>query len=265
MSVTVASLDAARGVASAAARLGKTARCHIKVDTGMGRIGSRRPGAVKIAQFLADSPSAEIEGIYTHFSSPDSDQAFTRRQLKRFNDTLADCAALGLKTGLRHAASSYPAVHIPESRFDMVRPGLAVYGLLDGFQPALSLKTRIVFLKDARSGASISYCRSFRARKPMRVATIPVGYGDGYARRLSKRGAALVNGARARILGNVTMDMTMIDVTDVPGAEVGGEAVLIGEQNGERISAQDIAALAGTISYETVTALAARVPRLYTK
>jgi alanine racemase len=263
LSVTVASIEAAANLVAEAARLGKKARCHIKVDTGMGRIGSRRPGAVKIAQLLAQSGSAKIEGIYTHLSSPDSDSAFTRLQLKHFDDTLADFAKLGIDPGIRHAASSYPALHIPESRYDMVRPGIASYGLIDELEPALTLKTRIVFIKDLRPGASVSYGRSYRCRKATRVATIPIGYGDGWLRRLSNCGEALVGGVRCRIIGNVTMDMTMLDVSAVPEVHVGDEAVLLGKQGSDEITAQEVAALYGTITYEVVTLLNLRVARKY--
>ncbi len=263
LSVTVASLEAAVNLVSFAARLGKKARCHIKVDTGMGRIGSRRPGAVKIAQLLVQSPSAVIEGVYTHLSSADCDTAFTRLQLKHFDDTLAELAKLGINPGLRHAASSYPALHIPESRYDMVRPGIAAYGLIDELAPALALKTKIVFIKDMRSGASVSYGRSFRCRKATLVATIPIGYGDGWLRRLSNCGEALVGGVRCRIIGNVTMDMTMLDVSAVPNVHVGDEVVLLGAQGREEISTLEVAALSGTITYEVVTLLNLRVARHY--
>ncbi|MFA5160739.1 MAG: alanine racemase [Elusimicrobiales bacterium] len=264
LSVTVAGYDAAVHLERAAARLGKTARCHIKIDTGMGRIGSRRPGAVKTAQFLAQSRSAVIEGVYTHLSSPDCDAAFTRLQLKHFDDALDDMARLGINPGLRHAAGSYAALNIPESRYDLIRPGLAAYGLMGDFIPALSLKSRIVFIKDMRAGASVSYNRSFRCQRPTRVATIPIGYGDGWNRRLSNCGCALVGGVRCRVLGNITMDMTMLDVTPIPDAKVGDEAALIGAQGGEAVTAQEAASVAATIPYEITSALTRRVPRVYT-
>lgn len=263
LSVTVASLDAAHELAETAQRLNVTARCHIKVDTGMGRIGTRRPGAVRIAQVLAASSHCSIEGIYTHLSSADADTDYTRLQLKHYKDTLADCETAGIKTGLRHAANSHAALHVPEACFDMVRPGFAIYGLADEFSPLLSLKSRIVFLKDVRAGSSIGYSRSFRCKKQTRVATIPIGYADGYCRRFSNCAEALVRGRRVRVAGNISMDMAMLDVSSVEGVSVGDEVVLLGRQGGDEVDAGELAVLAGTIPYEILTSISGRVPRLY--
>jgi len=265
LTVTVASAEAAAQLNSAAAKAGVTAACHLKVDTGMGRIGMRRPSAVKTAGKIARLENTVLEGIYTHLSAADSDPAYTKLQLKHFNDTLHDCSMLGLKTGLRHAANSYACVHYPQSVFDMVRPGLACYGLLDGFKPALSLKSRIVFLKDVRAGSTISYGRTFRASRQMRLATLPIGYADGYSRRLSNTAQVLVRGRYCRVVGTVCMDMIVIDVTGVPGVSVGDEAALIGTQGRASVTAQDLARWSGTIPYEVVTAISARVPRTWVK
>ncbi|MFA6583467.1 MAG: alanine racemase [Elusimicrobiaceae bacterium] len=265
LSVTVASMDAARQVEEAAAETGHAARCHVKVDTGMGRIGSRRPGAVKILKYLSECEHAVIEGVYTHLSSSDSDSAYTRLQLKMFSDTLVDCSRNDIPTGIRHCANSWAAVNLPESRHDMIRPGLAAYGLLDEFEPVLTLKSKIVYLKDTRKGASVSYARSYRCRAQTRVATVPIGYGDGYARRLSNRAEALVCGKRCRIIGNITMDMLMLDISAVDAASVGSEVVLIGRQGEEEITSEELANLAGTIPYEITTSISARVPRFYIK
>lgn len=268
--VTVASMDAAGQLAAAAqslnpARETRKARCHIKLETGMGRIGVRRPGAVKIFRELSKGGGVDAQGLYTHLSSADSDPDFTRQQLKHFSDTVNDCVKSGTNPGIKHAANSFAAVNYPESRWDMVRPGLAAYGLMEGFEPALALKSRIVFLKDIPSGSSVGYDRTFKSVKPMRIATLPCGYADGYSRRLSNRGDALVRGKRCRILGTVTMDMTMIDVTDAGGVSVGDEAVLCGRQGNEEITVGDLAALTGTIPYEVVCSIASRVPRIYIK
>lgn len=265
LTVTIASGEAAHQLNSAAAKAGVTAACHLKVDTGMGRIGMRRPSAVKTACKIGKLENIFLEGIYTHLSAADSDPGYTKLQLKHFNDTLHDCSVLGLKTGLRHAANSYACAHWPQSIFDMVRPGLACYGLLDGFAPALSLKSRIVFLKDVRAGATISYGRTFRARRQLRLATLPIGYADGYSRRLSNKAEVLVRGKRCSVAGTVCMDMLVLDVTGVPGASVGDEAVLIGAQGRETITAQEVARWSGTIPYEVVTGLSARVPRVWAR
>lgn len=262
LSVTVSSIDAARHIEEIAKETGHKARCHVKVDTGMGRIGARRPGAVKILDFLHSCPHVEVEGVYTHFSCADCDTAYTRTQLRYFMDTLDECGRAGLATGLRHCANSVAAGAFSEARLDMIRPGFAAYGLLEEFEPVLSFKTRIVYLKDLRKGSGVSYGRTYRCRNLTRVATLPVGYGDGYMRALSNRAEVLVRGRRCRVIGNITMDMLMIDVTAVPEAAVGDEAVLIGRQGSDEITAAELAGLAGTIPYEITTAISARVPRV---
>ncbi|MFA6435090.1 MAG: alanine racemase [Elusimicrobiales bacterium] len=261
--VTISSLDAARQVSEASRRLGKQAVCHIKLETGMGRIGARKPAVIKIFEELSGSGCAAAAGLYTHLACADSDPEFTARQLGYFAETSAELAGYGVKNIIRHAANSAALVNYPDSRLDMVRAGLAAYGLMDGFTPALSWKTRIVFIKDVAEGAYISYGKSFRAPRPMKVATIPVGYGDGYLRRFSNAAAVLVSGRRCSVIGNVTMDMTMLDVTGVTDAGVGSEAVLLGRQGGAEVSARELAGLAGTIPYEIVTLITARVPRVY--
>ncbi|MEI7527525.1 MAG: alanine racemase [Elusimicrobiota bacterium] len=263
LTVTIASLDAARQVKEAAARLGKKAVCHIKLETGMGRIGARKPSVLKIYDELSGSGDVSVEGLYTHLSSADTDPGYTGQQLCIFNETAAELEARGARGLALHAANSSAALNFPVSRLDMVRCGIAAYGLAEGFAPALSLRTRIVFIKNVREGAYVSYDRSFRAGRPMRIATIPAGYGDGYLRRFSNRADILVGGLRCRVLGNVTMDMVMADVTAVGDAAVGSEAVLLGRQGGEEITARELAGLAETITYEIVTLITARVPRIY--
>ncbi|MCM2267757.1 MAG: alanine racemase [Elusimicrobiales bacterium] len=262
--VTIASLDAARQVTEAAKKLGKKAVCHIKLETGMGRIGARRPSVLKIYDELERSGAVCAAGLYTHLSSADTDQDYTARQLGFFRETAGELQARGARGLVLHAANSCAAANIPESRFDMVRCGIAAYGLAEGFEPALTLKTRIVFIKNVREGACISYDRSFRANRPMKIATIPAGYGDGYLRRFSNKADVLIGGRRCRVLGNVTMDMTMVDVTAVKDAAVGSEAVLLGRQGAQEITAQELAGLAGTITYEVVTLISGRVPRVCT-
>jgi len=261
--VTIASLDAARQVIEAARRLGRKAVCHIKLETGMGRIGARKPSVLKIYDELSASGAVTVAGLYTHLSSADSDPDYTGQQLSIFSETAAELELRGARGLTLHTANSCGTMNYPVSRLDLVRCGIAAYGLADGFEPALSLKTRIVFIKNVREGAFISYNKSFRADRAMKIATIPAGYGDGYLRRFSNKADVLIGGRRCRVLGNVTMDMTMVDVTGVKDASVGSEAVLLGRQGAEEVTAQELADLAGTITYEIVTLITSRVPRVY--
>lgn len=263
LTVTVSSLDAARQMLEAALLAGKKSSCHIKVETGMNRIGARRPSALKIFQELSGQKAVSVDGVYTHLSSADTDPEYTAQQLAYFRETLTELGRSGARDLVRHAANSYAAVHVPDSRWDMVRTGLAAYGTMDGFEPVLSLKTRIVFIKNVREGAFISYNKSFRAPTPMKIATVPVGYGDGYLRALSNRAEMLVGGRRCKVLGNVTMDMVMLDVTAVDRVSVGDEVVAIGRQGAETVTAEELAGHAGTIPYEITTLLTRRVPRMY--
>lgn len=261
--VTISSLDAARQVVEASRSLGKKAVCHIKLETGMGRIGARKPSVIKIFEELSGSGHAAVGGLYTHLACADSDPDFTNRQLGYFSETAAELAASGAGDMIRHAANSAGLINHPASVWDMVRTGLAAYGLMEGFEPALSWKTKIIFIKNVREGSYVSYGKSFKAPRPMKVATLPVGYGDGYVRRFSNTASVLVSGRRCPVIGNVTMDMTMIDVTDAGDAAVGSDVTLVGRQGGEEISATELAGLAGTIPYEVVTLISSRVPRVY--
>lgn len=260
----VASLDAAKRVAEAALRLKRRVDCHVKVDTGMGRVGAGREAAVSIVRHLAGLGAARASGLFTHLSCAESDRAFTRRQLAAFKGVVSTLSRAGLRPPLVHAANSAALLRHPESRFDLVRPGLAAYGLMDGFEPVLTLKSKVVFLKTVPKGATVSYGATWRAKRVSRVATLPIGYGDGYSRALSNRGEVLIAGRRCPIIGRVTMDQTMVDATRVPEARVGDDVVLIGRQGKQLIHATELARLCGTITYETATALSARVPRVKT-
>lgn len=261
---TIASLESADALARAAKRLGRPVSCHLKIETGMGRIGMSRGRAGEVAEFLAGAPGVRVEGVYTHLSCADGGPAaFTRRQLALFQEALLAVRCAGVNPPLVHAAASAAALRHPEARFDMIRPGIAAYGCRDGFEPVLSLKTKVVFLKTVPKGAAVSYGATWRAARPTRVATIPVGYADGFSRALSNRGHALLGGRRVPVIGRVTMDMTMLDATRVPKAKVGDDCVLIGAQGRERVTAREVADLLGTIPYEVVTGISSRVPRVY--
>jgi alanine racemase len=258
---TVASLESARRLVEASSRVGRRLGCHLKIDTGMGRIGVSPAASAAVASFIAGRKSIRLEGVYTHLSSAESDRAFTAAQLSRFRDALKEMRAPA--GALRHAANSVAALSYASARLDLVRPGGAIFGLCAGFSPVLSLKSKIVYLKTVGKGATVGYGATFKARRPTRVATIPVGYADGYARAHSNRGEVLVGGRRCPIIGRVSMDMLTADVSDVPSTRVGEDVVLIGRQGRQAITAEDLAKAMGTISYEVTCALSARVPRVY--
>lgn len=263
LSVAVASLEAAKAIKQIARKLGKKARCHVKQDSGMGRIGTRRGGVMHIIHELNGDENVVLEGLFTHLSSVDSDPAYTEEQIGYFRDTMTNVRLHKIPVQICHMAAS-PAIELrPDSYCDMVRAGHSAFGLSEGYEPVLSFKSRIVFAKDVAAGASISYNRSFIAPCAMKVATIPVGYGDGYLRSLSNKAEVLIKGIRCRILGNITMDMSMVDISAVPDARVGDEVVLIGRQGGQEIRAKELADKAGTIDYELTTLLMPRVPRFY--
>lgn len=265
LAITIASQAAADAVCEIAAKVGKKALCHVKQDTGMGRIGTRRANVFGVIETLAKNPNVILDGLYTHLSSADTDPAFTEEQVGYFRDTLTNVKLHGIHINHVHMAASPGVAARTDIYFDMVRPGHAAFGLDEGYEPVLSFKTRVVYVKDVPAGSSISYGRSFIAQKAMKVATLPVGYGDGYLRAFSNKAEVLIKGKRRRVLGNVTMDMMMVDITDAPEVSVGDEAVLAGRQGDEEITWAELAQKAGTIDYELCTLLMPRVPRIYKK
>lgn len=263
LAVTIASLQAAQAVCDVAAKLGKKAVCHVKQDTGMGRIGTRRGGAMKMIEFLHKNPHAVLDGLYSHLASVESDPAYTEQQIGYFRDTLTNIQLKNISIPHIHLAASTALVARPDVHFSLVRPGHSMYGLEKGYEPILSLKTRVVYVKDVPTGFSVSYNRSFVATHPVKVATLPIGYGDGYMRALSNKADVLIRGKRCRVLGNITMDMMMVDISAVPDVSVGDEVVVVGRQDDEEITLAELAELAGTIDYELCTQLNTRVPRIY--
>jgi len=284
---SVYSLDAARAYSAVAVARGRTIRVHLKVDTGMGRLGlvpaalrALEPGHtigedfIRTATAIASLPGLEPEGIFTHFAAADSaDLSYAERQLALFIEALSALRANGLEFALRHAANSAAVIGIPESHLDLVRPGIALYGLrpsdevdLTGIvlKPAMALKTRIVHLKAVSAGTCISYGMTYRTPRPTVIATVPAGYADGFRRLFSSQGWMLVHGRRVPVVGRVCMDLSMLDVGAVPGARVEDEVVIFGVQGTESISADDLAHELGTINYEIVCDVTARVPRVYT-
>jgi alanine racemase len=225
------------------------------------------------ATAIARLPGIDAEGIFTHFAASDSaDRSSADRQLSLFFDVMDRLHAHGLDFPLRHAANSAALIQLPDSHLDLVRPGIALYGLSPSHEidmthvhlkPAMTLKTRIIHLKSVPSGFSVSYGLSYRTPGPTVVATVPTGYADGYRRMLSSQGQMLVRGRRVAVIGRVCMDLTMLDVGSVRDVSLEDEVVIIGEQGNDRISADDLARSLGTINYEVVCDLTARVPRVY--
>lgn len=285
---TVYSVDTARGYSERVGRAGGTLKVHLKIDSGMGRLGLlpdiRRyapPGmditgnAVKETLEIARLKGLDLEGVFTHFASADSaDKTYAEQQFAIYLDFLADLKRAGLEVPVRHAANSGAIIDMPHTHLDMVRAGISLYGLYPSeevdrskitLKPALSLKARIIHLKAVAAGFSVSYGMTHTTTAPTTIATVPVGYADGYNRRLSNRGSMLVNGVRAPIAGRVCMDLTMLDVGHVPEVRLENEVVIIGRQGNNVISADEIAGLIGTINYEITSALTARVQRVYLK
>ena len=218
---------------------------------------------MKVLEFLHKNPHAVLDGLYSHLSCVGTDPDYTQQQIGYFRDTLTNLQLKNITVPHVHIAASAALIARPDIHYTLVRPGHSLYGLEPGYEPILSLKTRIVYLKEVAAGASISYNRSFRAKEPMKVATLPLGYGDGYMRALSNKAHVLIRGQRCQVLGNITMDMLMVDVTHVPGVSIGDEVVAVGRQGNEEITLAELANLAGTIDYEICTQLNARVPRVY--
>ncbi|MDR0928286.1 MAG: alanine racemase [Oscillospiraceae bacterium] len=268
---TIFDADTARALETAARERGGTARVHIKIDSGMGRVGVRDENELRaLLAVLADCPHVTVTGVFTHFATADAeDLAFTHQQAVRF----APLAAIVKKAhpaAIAHAANSATLLRCPQYAFDMARAGIALYVNPDipgdagaGLGDLMSWKTRAVHVKTIAPGETVSYGRRFTAERPTRVMTLPVGYADGYHRAIGGKGRALVRGQSAPVIGRVCMDQTMLDVTEIPGAKVGDEVVLLGQQGTERITAREMGQWCGMIDYEIVLSPTARVPRVY--
>ena len=248
------------------------AKVHVKVDTGMGRIGVWHQDAIPFIKRIFASRYIEVEGLYTHFSVAARDKLFTLSQIESFENLIRELESRDINIPFKHAANSIATVNFRRSHLNLIRPGLIIYGMYPkrGFErliklkPAMSLKTRIVFLKKTPPGRSISYGRTYITQKYTKVATLPIGYADGYGRILSNKAQVLIRSERASVIGKVTMDQTMIDVGHIKGVKIGDEVVLIGRQGRERIKVERLARLSGTIPYEIVCSITDRVPRRYT-
>ncbi|HEY7220512.1 MAG TPA: alanine racemase [Candidatus Binatia bacterium] len=245
---------------------------HLKIDTGMGRLGVLAAEAKDWIPEIKNLKVLKLDGVFSHFSHAESVEGeYTRKQLTIFNAVISQLRAEGLVPPLIHFANSAATITLPAAYFNMVRPGLMLYGVYPSaamagqivLKPVLSWKTKILQLKRVPAGASISYGQTFVTKRESLIATLPVGYADGYPRLLSNRGEVLVGGQRAPIAGRVCMDLTMIDVTDIRNVQKGDEVVLLGRQGAAEISADEMAAWTNTISYEILTSIGARVPRIH--
>lgn len=268
----VCTTEMAEALAREAERVRKDVAVHVKVDTGMGRIGIRPEAVLGFVDQCRAWPRLRIKGIMSHFSRADeANKAYSRTQLERFRSVVETTRDQGIE--VRHMANSAAILDLPGSYFDAARPGIAIYGLRPSWEignprvhdlrPVLEWKTRITFLKEVASGVGLSYGHAFHTERPSLIATVPVGYGDGLSRLLSNNCELLVRGVRCAQVGRITMDQSLLDVTVLRGqVQLGDEVVIIGRQGNEEITADELAGKLATINYEVVTAIAHRVPRV---
>jgi alanine racemase len=271
LAITVPSLARLRDVEEAAGARNVRAQVHLKIDTGMERIGVHHYNAEGLLEAAARSPHVEVRGLYSHFANADApDLADARLQLERFLEVARFYERRSLPMPERHIANSAAVLRLPESHLDLVRPGILVYGVYPFaeaprtvvVEAALSWRSRIVYFKVVEAGNPVSYGGTWRSDHPVRVVTVPVGYGDGYFRSLSNRAEVLLRDRRYLQVGRICMDQMMVNIEDGTGYN-GDEVVLIGEQGGERITVEEVAAWADTVPYEVLTAISERVPRVY--
>ena len=268
----VCTLDMLKELARVADRAGKRVAVHLKVDTGMGRIGIAPEDVIGFLDRCRDFPAVCVKGLMSHFPRADeADKSYSQEQIRRFRLLIDATRHYGIEA--YHLANSAGIFDLPESYFDAARPGIAIYGLkpspwmlsrrVDELRPVLEWRTCITYLKEVPAGTGLSYGHSFHTEKPSLIATIPVGYGDGLSRLLSNRAKLLVRGKRCPLVGRLTMDQSLVDVTTLRGeVELGDEVTIIGRQGEEEVTADELAAEMGTINYEIVTSVARRVPRI---
>lgn len=283
LTMTISSLKNGQALSARAKSVGQLIKAHIKIDTGMGRLGISTNGrccdgnrqnaqVIKEIKSISELENIKIEGIYTHFASADNaDNTFSKHQFALFSDLLNDLAEAHMNFPLCHASNSAAIISLSEFRLNMVRSGIAVYGLTPSetmdlsdtdLKPVMSIKAKIIHLKEVPAGFRVSYGSTYVTSKPTTIATVPIGYADGFSRLLSSKGSMLVGGRRVPIVGRVCMDLTMLDIGQLPDVKIEDEVVILGKQGDEEISADEIAALANTINYEVVSSITARVPRL---
>ena len=262
----------AEAFSRAAVKRGAKMTVHVKVDTGMGRVGMPPEEVVEFAARLNAMPGLFVQGLMTHLSDVSGqDKSFAEFQIKRFTETVHGLATRGIEVPLLHASGSAAIIEFQPAHFNMVRPGIMLYGCYPSehmkslltLKPVMSVKTAVMHLKRMEKGLPISYGRTYHTQRPSLIATLPIGYADGLDRGLSNRGSVLIGGRRCPIVGTICMDLVMVDATEVPDVKVGDEAVVIGRQGGEEITADEVAGLLDTISYEVLCGISGRVPRIY--
>ena len=268
--------DMAKEIANMARREGKTAYLHIKLDTGMGRLGfSITEESVEAITRISKLSNVKMEGVFTHFAKADEkDKTFTMQQIQQFESMTRLLKEQGVTFVYEHCSNSAAIIDVPEAKLDIVRAGISTFGLYPSeevdkeavhLKPALALKSHVAFVKEIEPGTSISYGGTFVAEKKMKIATIPVGYGDGYPRALSGVGYVLIRGKKAPILGRICMDQFMVDVTHIEDASFGDKVTLIGRDGNEYISVEMLGELSGRFNYEFICDLGKRIPRVYVK
>jgi alanine racemase len=273
LEITVSSLEIAERIEHEVPNNNrKKARVHLKIDTGMERIGVHSENAAQFIERVCRMPHLEVVGIYSHLASADEkDKAFTFYQLDRFQSVIKKIRMMGIEIPHIHIANSGAILDLPESYFTMVRPGISLYGIYPSketsqsvfLQPILTLKSHVVFIKEVAPNTSISYGRKYFTSKKSRIATIPIGYGDGYSRRLSNNSEVLIHGNRFPVVGIICMDQIMVDVGFEANVHVGDDVVLIGKDGDQNIAVWELSNKLGTVPYEVLTGIAARVPRMF--
>ena len=271
----VCSYSNAKSISDAAAKAGKTLECYIAIDTGMGRIGyiPEDPSAVEDVKMIDKLSNLKIEGLFSHFATADAeDKQYSLMQIQRFTAFYKKLIDADIEVPLRALSNSAAVMELPNAHFDQVRPGIILYGLYPSnevdrneleLRPAMSVKANIVHLKKVPAGTTVSYGRKWTATRDSLIATIPLGYADGYPRPFSSKAQVIVNGVKAPITGNICMDQCMIDVTDVPYVKIGDEVTVMGKDGINEISADEIAEATGTINYEIACAFRQRLPKVY--
>lgn len=278
LSFVVFDLETAKKACQEAKKLSQKAKVHLKVETGTNRLGLRGKELIKIAKFCSQQKEIKLEGIYTHYANVEDtlDPGFAQEQLKRLKDEVRLLKNEGIKIPMKHTACTAAAILFKETHFNFVRLGLGLYGLWSSretkvfalekeikikLKPALTWKTRIAQVKEIKKGETVGYGRTFTTKRITKIAILPVGYWDGYDRKLSNQGRVLIKGRFAPVIGRVCMNMIMVDVTDIPRVKIEDEVVLLGKQGREEITAEEIAQKIGTINYEVVTRINPLLPR----
>lgn len=271
---TIFQYNTAKELSEEALRQGKTAKIHIKIDTGMSRIGFfDDTDSIEEVKKIAELKGIEVEGIFSHFACADeTDKTSANRQLKKFLDFTEELEKEGIHIPIKHIANSAAIIDIPEARLDMVRSGISTYGLYPSedvkkdaivLKPAMEIKSHVSYVKEVEAGVGVSYGSTYVTGRKTKIATIPVGYGDGYPRQLSSKGRVLIHGMSAPIIGRVCMDQFMVDVTDIPDVNQGDMVTLIGRDKEEFISVEEVANMSYSFNYEFICNVGKRIPRIY--